>query len=82
MEQHSIKQMKEQMKEMYNDIQATEKENDNPDKEKVQLHQKKQNPMHQRGPPKPINTTTQLLKHCKKVERHLEKYCFEIKENE
>ena len=60
MAQQSIKQMAEQMKEMYNNIQAVEKENDDPKKEKVQHHQRKQNLVHQGGPPKPMHLKAQL----------------------
>ena len=40
MVQQSIKQMAEQITAMYNNLQAGEKENDDPNKEKVQCHQR------------------------------------------
>ena len=55
MAQQSIKQMAEQMKLMYNNLQAEEKDTDKPNKEKGQRHQRWKNPMHQRGPEKPMN---------------------------
>ena len=41
MSQKSIKQTAEKMTEMYNKIWATEKENDDPNKEKGKLHKRK-----------------------------------------
>ena len=51
MAQNSIKEMVEQMTAMYNILQAAEKGNDDPKKEKGKRHQRKQKPLHQRGPP-------------------------------
>ena len=55
MAQQSIKKMADHMTSMYSNLQAAEKKNYNPNKDKEQLHQRKQNPVHQRGPQKPMH---------------------------
>ena len=82
MSQKSIKQIAEKMTEMYNKIWATEKENDDPNKEKGKLHKGKKNPLHQRVPPKPMHPKSQLYKYCKQAAKNFKKYCFDLKENE
>ena len=70
MAQQSIKQMSEQMTAMYNNLQAAEKENDDPNKEKGQRHQRGKKPVHQSGPQKPMHPMTQLWKRYKQLARH------------
>ena len=82
MAQQSIKKMAEHMTSMYNNLQAEENENTDRKKEKVQRHQRKKNIVHLKGPSKLMNEKEQLCKQCKKVARHFEKDCFELKDNE
>ena len=55
MAQQSIKKIAEQMTMVYNNLQAEEKENDNPDEKKGKLNQRKQKPVHQIGTPTPMH---------------------------
>ena len=66
---------------MYNIVQAEEKDNFDPNKEKGCHHQIKQKTIHQKGPTKTMHPRGKykLCENCKQVAHHFGKNCFELK---